>query len=116
MRKYQGESIYFTLKFNKLENKPYKNFKDFTKITVFWYTDGCHVVKHSNKSIPGYLLLQASSDGLLLTGNIPGNQTRRLAAGLLCADIRIETNDDIMIEKKSTKIVLERDLIKLELN
>lgn len=116
MKKYQGEDISFSLKFNNPGSVNISNFTNTTNVIVYAYTDEIYVQKFSMISKDGYQLLGMVSP-TELSGVITSEYTSKMC-GQLTLEVMLEypsNNGDTretLINKKLTKIFISDSLIK----
>ncbi|MDR2085758.1 MAG: hypothetical protein LBP72_01130 [Dysgonamonadaceae bacterium] len=114
MEKYQGEDISFNVKFQKGENESINSFADLSEITIYAYTDGCDIVRFSYPSKANYESLTLVNN-TTLAGVISASKTKIMAPGFLRVEVRARKNNENMVEKRITGIVIVKDLIKTEI-
>ena len=113
MEKFQGEDIDFKLIYKKGSDFNIDNWSGFQEVSVYIYTDGCMIVRFSTIEKTGYenlILLEPAT----LLGNIKSDHTKNLAPGVITIEIKAILNDSTRIERKTTGIVLKKNIIKLQ--
>jgi len=113
-QRYQGENIDFDLKFEKGENQNINSFVDFSSITVFMFTDGCHIAKFKTPNKSGYDNFKLEGDETL-SGILTSESTKLMHPGALFIEINAEYQGEInMIKRMETGISIIKNLIKSE--
>lgn len=114
MEKYQGENIEFILNFEDRGNPELRKFTDLQSLTVYFYTEGCQVIKFHHPAKNGYITFD-SVEERMIKGKMKGSDTRILSPGPLTIEIKGVANGKSMINTKETGIMIVKDKIKFEI-
>lgn len=118
MRKYQGEDIYFSLKFNSSDNPAINSFSDISNLVVYAYTNKDRITKFSKNTVTGYYPLISITD-IELQGVIGSSETAEMH-GQVIIDVLAEIPsidgdlENTLIQKVYSGIFVSESIIKTE--
>jgi hypothetical protein len=120
MKKYQGEDIYFSLKFTTSTDSDITSFNDLDNVIVYAYTNEDEIVKYSREPIAGYnSLVEVGIDGMKLQAVIPSDSTKTMLGQIMLDIMCVKTSTDgdlkeNIIQKALSGIFIFNSLIKAE--
>lgn len=103
MKKYQGEDIFFSLKFNSDESGALSDFSGADNVIVYAYTAQNYIVKFAMVPAIGYSDLILSVDNMTLTGVIDSEYTKSML-GQIVLEIMIEVPNQDVVDGKENLI------------